>query len=75
MYNQLPGNLNCCFVKDVTVCDGAQLAPGAHFTKISRLRNSGKLPWPQHTHLVRIGGADLGAGNEVNLEVSGIYVF
>ena len=74
MDHQSPGTLYCGFVKNITVCDGAQLVPGTHFTKIWRLRNSGTLPWPQHTHLVRSGGVDLGARNEVNLEVSGIYV-
>jgi len=54
--NKSPRKLNCCFVQDVTVCDGAQLAPGTHFTKIWRLHNTGTRPWPQHTLLVRIGG-------------------
>jgi hypothetical protein len=33
------------FVKDVTITDEMDLAPGEHFTKIWRLQNAGSCPW------------------------------
>ncbi|KAL2632655.1 hypothetical protein R1flu_004134 [Riccia fluitans] len=55
------GRLDGRFVRDVSIFDGTQLAPGTRFTKIWRLRNSGAVPWPANTKLVNVHGDDLGS--------------
>lgn len=57
------------FVCDVTVFDGTEVAPGTHFVKIWRLRNSGSSPWPTNTSLVFVGGDELGHVSPVPLEI------
>jgi hypothetical protein len=37
------------FIKDVTIPDGSQLAPGASFTKTWRIRNAGVCTWSGYT--------------------------
>merc|ERR1719421_1528794 len=44
------------FVRDVTVFDGTQMAPGTRFTKIWRLKNGGEMPWPAGTKMLFVGG-------------------
>merc|ERR1719399_1455456 len=44
------------FVRDVTVFDGTQMAPGTPFTKIWRLKNVGEMPWPAGTKMLFVGG-------------------
>lgn len=44
------------FVKDVTYPDGIVVVPGTVFSKIWRVRNDGKHPWPQGVLLVNAGG-------------------
>merc|ERR1719198_2844945 len=44
------------FVRDVTVFDGTQMAPGTNFTKIWRLKNVGEVPWPPGTRMLFVGG-------------------
>ncbi|CAM6062657.1 unnamed protein product, partial [Sphagnum tenellum] len=61
--------LDARFVQDVTIFDGTELAPGASFTKIWRLRNSGSLPWPKECRLVYVGG-DEELGGSVDDETS-----
>lgn len=63
------GKLDARFVQDVTIVDGTELAPGTHFTKIWRLRNSGSLPWAPQTKLVHVGGDELGSVFVVPLEL------
>lgn len=43
-------------MRDVTVFDGTQVAPGTQFTKIWRLKNIGDVPWPAGTRMVFVGG-------------------
>jgi len=44
------------FVRDVTIFDGTQMAPGTPFTKIWRLKNVGEVPWPPGTKMLFVGG-------------------
>jgi len=44
------------FVRDVTIFDGTQMAPGTSFTKIWRLKNVGEVPWPPGTRMLFVGG-------------------
>lgn len=62
--------LDARFVKDVTIFDGTELAPGTTFTKIWRMSNIGSLPWPQNTQLMHIGGDVLSSQEAVNVELS-----
>ena len=68
------------FVKDITIPDGSQIAPGAAFTKTWRLRNAGTCNWSGYT-LVFDSGELMGAtspqsigtvapGQEVDLSVN-----
>ena len=68
------------FVKDITIPDGSQIAPGATFTKTWRLRNAGACTWSGYT-LVFDSGDQMGAtspqtignvppGEEVDLSVN-----
>jgi hypothetical protein len=54
----LPCNL-ASFVKDVTIPDGATLAPGTTFTKTWRLRNAGSCTWDSGYRLVFYKGEDM----------------
>jgi len=44
------------FVRDVTVFDGTQMAPGTTFAKVWRLKNVGEVPWPAGTRMCFVGG-------------------
>merc|ERR1719235_2728222 len=44
------------FVRDVSIFDGTQMAPGTAFTKIWRIKNVGEVPWPPGTKIVFVGG-------------------
>lgn len=68
------------FVRDVTIPDGSQIAPGAAFTKTWRLKNAGACGWSGYT-LVFESGELMGAtspqtignvppGQEVDLSVN-----
>jgi len=48
--------LGARFVRDVTIFDGTQMAPGTSFTKIWRLKNVGEVPWPPGTRMLFVGG-------------------
>ncbi|MEW6406800.1 MAG: NBR1-Ig-like domain-containing protein [Chloroflexota bacterium] len=48
------------FVKDVTVPDGTNFAPGETFTKIWRLKNRGTCAWTADYMLVYTSGASMG---------------
>ncbi len=58
-----PCNL-ATFIKDVTVPDGTEFAPGEHFTKTWRLKNVGSCTW-QNYALVFDSGAQMGAPSAV----------
>lgn len=64
------GRLDARFVRDVSIFDGTELAPGTRFTKIWRLRNSGTAAWPANTRLVNVDGDDLGSTTVTPLEIS-----
>jgi hypothetical protein len=51
-----PASLSASFVKDVTIEDETVLAPGTRFTKVWRIRNSGKTAWPKDTELHAVKG-------------------
>merc|ERR1719198_1541048 len=55
------------FVRDVTVFDGTQVAPGTQFTKIWRLKNIGDVPWPAGTRMVFVGGDQMTTEMSVSL--------
>ncbi len=68
------------FVRDITIPDGSQIAPGATFTKTWRLRNAGVCTWSGYT-LVFESGDQMGAtspqtigsvppGQEVDISVN-----
>ncbi|CAM6106190.1 unnamed protein product [Calypogeia fissa] len=63
------GKLDSRFVEDVTIMDGTEMAQGTRFTKIWRLRNSGKIPWAPQTKLVHVGGDALGSVIVVPLDL------
>ena len=48
------------FVADITVEDGADFEPGAHFTKTWRLRNAGSCAWTSSYDLVFSHGDAMG---------------
>jgi hypothetical protein len=54
-----PRALTARFIKDITVPDGSEVAPGTRFIKIWRLRNDGEQAWPQDTRLSFVGGDKL----------------
>ncbi|TFH38018.1 MAG: hypothetical protein E4G99_00685 [Anaerolineales bacterium] len=47
------------FIADITIPDNTNLAPGAAFTKIWRLQNSGTCTWDENYKVVFIGGTPL----------------
>src|SRR5512134_463768 len=55
------------FVKDVTIPDGSQLAPGEVFTKIWRLQNRGTCTWTPDYMLVYTSGDPMGSTTAVRL--------
>merc|ERR1719482_547781 len=55
------------FVRDVTIFDGTQMAPGTNFTKIWRLKNTGEVPWPPGTQIMFVGGDQMSASLTVPL--------
>ncbi|KAL3695030.1 hypothetical protein R1sor_008681 [Riccia sorocarpa] len=63
------GRLDARFVRDVSIFDGTQLAPGTRFTKIWRLRNSGAIAWPANTRLMNVDGDDFGSATITPLEI------
>jgi len=68
------------FVKDITIPDGSQIAPGGSFTKTWRLRNAGVCNWSGYTMVFESGdlmGAtspqtigNVPAGQEIDLSVN-----
>ncbi len=55
------------FVKDVTVPDGSNFAPGETFTKTWRLKNRGTCTWTPDYMLVYTSGAQMGGTTAVRL--------
>ena len=55
------------FVKDVTVPDGSNFAPGETFTKTWRLKNRGTCTWTPDYMLVFTSGAQMGGTTAVRL--------
>ncbi len=49
-------SLNAAYVADVTIPDNTVVAPGASFTKVWRVRNSGTCTWEAGTQLVFVDG-------------------
>jgi len=48
------------FVKDVTLEDGSEVEYGKEFTKVWKIKNTGKQAWPEGTCLVYLGGTEMG---------------
>lgn len=67
--------LDSCFIQDITIFDGTFMAPLTPFTKIWRLRNNGKVMWPEKTQLVWIGGDRLCKGFSFEVDVSYLSPF
>jgi len=44
------------FIRDVSVFDGTQVAPGTTFTKIWKIKNVGEVAWPAGTRMLFVGG-------------------
>ncbi|MBI4673497.1 MAG: hypothetical protein HY741_17735 [Chloroflexi bacterium] len=51
--------LNSQFIADVTIPDGAQINPGAGFTKTWRVRNNGTCTWDASYTIAFAGGSNL----------------
>ncbi|KAK1683755.1 hypothetical protein QYE76_044603 [Lolium multiflorum] len=62
--------LDCCFIKDLTVPDGTVMAPSTPFRKIWCMRNSGSTAWPSGTQLTWIGGDQFARQSSVKLGIS-----
>ncbi|HEY3475753.1 MAG TPA: NBR1-Ig-like domain-containing protein [Anaerolineales bacterium] len=58
------------FVRDVTIPDGSQIAPGASFTKTWRLKNAGACTWSGYT-LVHLSGELMGATSPQSIASTG----
>jgi next-to-BRCA1 protein 1 len=43
------------YVRDVTLPDGSEVAPGAQLVKVWRFRNESSKPWPEGSHLLWVG--------------------
>ncbi len=54
-------SLNAAFVADVTIPDNTVMQPGASFTKVWRVRNSGTCDWEPGTQLVFVSGEPMTA--------------
>ncbi|MGD2026215.1 MAG: NBR1-Ig-like domain-containing protein [Anaerolineales bacterium] len=57
------------WVKDVTIPDGTELAPGEAFTKTWRIRNVGSCSWNNDYDLVFDSGDKMGGDTVVNLSI------
>jgi len=53
------------FVRDVSIFDGTQMAPGTTFTKIWRIKNVGEMAWPAGTRILYVGGDQMSADMSV----------
>jgi len=60
--------LGARFVRDVTIFDGTQMAPGTPFTKIWKLKNVGEVPWPAGTRMLFVGGDQMASEMSVPLD-------
>jgi hypothetical protein len=58
------------FIDDISVKDNTVFTPGAHFTKIWRLKNIGTHTWTTEYTLVFVGGDSLGAKTIIPLSFS-----
>jgi hypothetical protein len=63
----IPENDRAEFVDDVTVPDGERYAPGSHFTKTWRLKNTGTTTWTTGYALIYISGTLMDAPPTVQL--------
>ncbi len=54
-------SLNAAYVADVTIPDNTVVQPGASFTKVWRVRNSGTCNWEPGTQLVFVSGEPMTA--------------
>ena len=52
---------------DVTIPDDTSIEPGAKFTKVWRLQNTGTCTWDQTYSIVRVSGVNLAGTDVVNL--------
>ncbi|XP_078158370.1 protein JOKA2-like isoform X2 [Carex rostrata] len=57
------------FIQDITIPDGTRVTTSTLFTKIWRVCNNGKDPWPYGTQLVWIGGDQIGICHAVQLMI------
>ncbi|CAM0904181.1 unnamed protein product [Alopecurus aequalis] len=62
--------LDCRFIKDLTVPDGTVMKPSTPFRKIWCMRNSGSTAWPFGTQLTWTGGDQFARQSSVKLEIS-----
>jgi hypothetical protein len=58
------------YVKDITIPDGTNFAPGAQFTKTWRLQNIGTCAWTQSYSLVFYSGDRMGGAAASNLSTT-----
>ncbi|MEA3344962.1 MAG: NBR1-Ig-like domain-containing protein [Chloroflexota bacterium] len=55
------------FVEDVTVPDNTEIAPGARFEKVWRVRNNGTCPWDDGYELAFIKGEQMSAPDRTSI--------
>ncbi len=68
-----PTQLHCNwaeFVMDVTIPDGADLEPGAAFTKTWRIKNIGSCTWTRDYDIVFVSGNAMGAPARIGLNTT-----
>ncbi len=61
---ETPGCDQAELVESVTIPDNTEMAPGAAFTKIWRLLNTGDCPWNSEYNLVLVSGEGMGAATQ-----------
>lgn len=61
--------LDSRFILDVNVFDGTMMAASTPFTKIWRLRNCGRIAWPQGSRLLWIGGDKISEASCAEIDI------
>ncbi|KAK9684791.1 hypothetical protein RND81_10G232700 [Saponaria officinalis] len=72
----LRSRFDSLFIMDVNVVDETTMAPSTPFTKIWRMRNSGKVPWKHGLNLLWVGGDRFSSSDsaEIPVPVNGVDV-
>ncbi|MGI6366977.1 MAG: NBR1-Ig-like domain-containing protein [Anaerolineae bacterium] len=63
----LTGVLDARYIRDVTIPDGMEMAPGNAFTKTWEIENNGEVAWPEGVQFRRVEGPEMGAPEPVDV--------